>query len=85
MTDKRAEHSQPPNAVEWSYDDPESCARAIEAMANDPEFLREVQAIERDFAPTLNDGLTAPPFNTDSQTRETTSLIDPQARRAGRK
>jgi hypothetical protein len=26
-------------------------------MANDPEVLREVQAIERDFAPTLNDGL----------------------------
>jgi len=43
--------------VEWSYDDPASIARAIERMANDPEVLREVAAIERDFAPALNDGL----------------------------
>ena len=41
----------------WSFDDPTSIAKAIERMANDPEVLREVQAIERDFAPTLNDGL----------------------------
>lgn len=41
----------------WSYDDPASCAAAIERMANDPEILREVAAIEREFAPTLSDGL----------------------------
>ena len=41
----------------WSYDDPESLARAMERMASDPELLREMQAIERDFAPALNDGL----------------------------
>ena len=39
----------------WSYDDLASIAKAIERMANDPEVLREVAAIERDFA--LNDGL----------------------------
>jgi hypothetical protein len=41
----------------WSYDDPASCAAAIERMANDPEILREVAAIERDWAPALADGL----------------------------
>jgi|1186.fasta_scaffold147643_2 hypothetical protein len=41
----------------WSYDDPGSIARAIERMANDQEVMREVQAIERDFAPAINDGL----------------------------
>ncbi len=37
--------------------DPAWCAAEMERMANDPEILREVAAIERDFAPTLNDGL----------------------------
>ncbi|MEX2173077.1 MAG: hypothetical protein WD872_01860 [Pirellulaceae bacterium] len=44
-------------ATDWSYDDPASVASAIERMANDPEVLREVAAIERDFGPLLNDGL----------------------------
>jgi len=41
----------------WAHDDPESIARAIERMANDPQMQREIHAIERDFAPAMNDGL----------------------------
>jgi hypothetical protein len=41
----------------WSYDDPDSIARALDRMGDDPEIIREVQAIERDFAPAVNDGL----------------------------
>ena len=41
----------------WSYDDPASIAHAMERMANDPQVRREVEAIERDFAPALSDGL----------------------------
>lgn len=43
--------------LNWSYDDPASVAAAIEQMANDAEVLREVSAIESDFAAALNDGL----------------------------
>jgi hypothetical protein len=43
--------------VEWSYDDPESCARAIEAMANDAEFVAESIRVYRDFEFTMADGL----------------------------
>jgi hypothetical protein len=44
-------------AMTWSYDDPASVANALDRMGSDPQVLREVQAIERDFAPALNDGL----------------------------
>lgn len=39
------------------YDDPTSLAAEMDRMANDPEVLREVAAIERDFAPAIADGL----------------------------
>lgn len=45
------------HTTNWSYDDPALVAAAMERMANDPEILREVAAIERDFAPALADGL----------------------------
>jgi hypothetical protein len=43
--------------IQWSYDDPESCARAMEAMADDPEFIAEAMRVYRDFEFTMADGL----------------------------
>ncbi len=43
--------------VEWSYDDPASCAAAWEAAMNDPEFIAEAMQVYRDFEFTMADGL----------------------------
>jgi hypothetical protein len=43
--------------LKWSYDDPESMARAAQFMALDPYLRRESAAIGADFAPAMLDGL----------------------------
>ncbi len=44
-------------ALQWSYGDPASLDRATEFMALDPFFQKEMEAINRDFAPAEGDGL----------------------------
>ena len=44
--------------VDWSYDDPASCAAAWARAVEDPVFVNEVQAIQREFSVTEGDGLS---------------------------
>jgi len=44
--------------ADWSYDDPASCAAAWARAAEDPVFVNEVQAIQREFSVTEGDGLS---------------------------
>ena len=46
----------------WSYDDPASMQLALEFMALDPFLKRESDAITKDFASTLGDGLEHLPW-----------------------
>jgi hypothetical protein len=43
--------------LKWSWDDPASLERAAYFMAFDPFMRREIEAINREFAPAENDGL----------------------------
>lgn len=41
----------------WSYDDPASCAAAWKRAVSDTTFVKEVKAIQEEFAVTDADGL----------------------------
>jgi hypothetical protein len=43
--------------LKWSFDDPASLERAAYFMAHDPFMIREVRAINEEFACTEGDGL----------------------------
>ncbi len=43
---------------QWSYDDEASCAAAWARATEDPAFVSEVQAIQREFSVTESDGLS---------------------------
>ena len=41
----------------WRYDDPASIERAVDLMASDPCVLREIRAVNDEFACADSDGL----------------------------
>jgi len=45
----------------WSYGDNDSIEGAVDLMASDPFVLREIRAVNKDFACAESDGLEAYP------------------------